>query len=366
MSTDLSTANDLAAYGLEGKELDGGWVVKEMIPTKPGQSGGNFSVPYRVEKNGKTYFLKAYDFGTFFNMAKNNAEGRKEKVSKVQILKEMSTAYEYERKLSEICEGGHVTKVSIVLDYGEVELDGYVFDWVPYLIFDLADGDVRTNLEFAKKINHAWRLKSLHDLAIGLKQLHAIEVTHQDLKPSNILLFDKESKICDLGRSICLKIESPYEGAPFSGDWSYAPPEIWYNYYIKDRHKRSFSTDAYMLGSMITFYFSGVTMSALLQKYLPSRFNWRYWEGDYREVLAYMDDAFFRALEEFTENVKDLEYGLKLVELVGYLCAPHPEKRGHPHNVKSKGSNYHMERFISSLDFLQKKAEVIAKKFKND
>lgn len=365
MSTDLSKTGELAAYGLEGNVLDGGWLVKEMIPKKPGQSGGNFSVPYKVEKNGKTYFLKAYDFGTFFNMAKNKADTRGEKTSKVKILKEMSTAYEYERNLSEICQDEHVTKVSVVLDYGEIELPDYVFDWVPYLIFDLADGDVRTNLDFAEKINHAWRLKSLHDLAVGLKQLHSIEVTHQDLKPSNILLFGKESKICDLGRSVCLKIESPYEGIPFSGDWSYAPPEIWYGYYIKDRHKRSFATDTYMLGSMIVFYFSGVTMSALLQKYLPSKFYWRFWDGDYKEVLAYMDDAFFRALEEFKENVKDLEYGSRLVELVNHLCNPYPEKRGHPNNVRSKGSNYSMERFISSLDFLQKKAEVIAKKFKN-
>lgn len=361
MSVNLSTEKDLAAHALEGLTLEGGWKVKEKIEKKPGQTGGHFSVSYKVEKDGEFYFLKAYDFGTFFNMEKNSTSEQNKSSTKMEILKKMSTAYEYEKNISELCEGEHVTKVSVVYDYGEVDLEGFVFDWVPYLIFRMADGDVRTNLEFAQKLNHAWRLKSLHDLAVGLKQLHSIEVTHQDLKPSNILLFEQDSKICDLGRSTCLKFESPYDGMPFSGDWSYAPPEIWYGYYVSDRNKRSYAIDTFMLGSMITFYFSGVTMSALLQKNLPSKFNWLTWENGYKEVLTYIDDSFYKSLEEFNENVKEHKWGSKLVQLVEYLCNPYPEKRGYPKNIESSGSSYSMERFISTLDYLQKKAEIEAR-----
>ena len=44
--------------------------------------------------------------------------------------------------------------------------------------------------------------------------------------------------------------------------------------------------------------------------------------------------------------------------MVEQLCYPFPEHRGHPRNIQSKGSNYNLERYISKLDLLKRKAEL--------
>ena len=65
-------------------------------------------------------------------------------------------------------------------------------------------------------------------MAVGLKQLHGIKISHQDLKPSNVLLYNEGfvSKIGDLGRSLCADIDAPHDnGINFPGDFTYAPPE---------------------------------------------------------------------------------------------------------------------------------------------
>lgn len=222
----------------------------------------------------------------------------------------------------------------------------------------MANGDVRKTLDFAAELDSAWRLKSLHDVAVGLKQLHNINVSHQDLKPSNVLIFNTESKIGDLGRSMCRDIDGPYNSKPYTGDWSYAPPELMYGYYEKDWNKRVFATDCYMLGSLIVFYFAGISMSALLRKHIPDNFAWENWKGSYVEIIPYLENGFLNALIEFERNIphSDIKEGLKL--LVEYLCNPFPEKRGHPKNIAFQGNNYNMERFITILDRLRRKAEL--------
>lgn len=45
-------------------------------------------------------------------------------------------------------------------------------------------------------------------------------------------------------------------------------------------------------------------------------------------------------------------------EIIGYLCNPDPIKRGHPKNIKAKGNNYSLERFVQKLDLLRRKAEI--------
>ncbi|TXB61794.1 protein kinase domain-containing protein [Phaeodactylibacter luteus] len=346
----MNTEN--AAHNLLNRTLSSGWFVKEKIKKTDNQTGSFFSVCYLVEKDGETCFLKAFDFSKFLTISDPNRKV-------VDVMNDMLTAYRYERDLSEHCKNKYVTKVAFVKVADEEMIPGYAISIVPYLIFDLADGDVRKKLDFSKKLDYAWRLKSLHDIAIGLKQLHAVEVTHQDLKPSNVLVYlSKESKIGDLGRSICRDIDGPYNKMVFSGDNTYAPPEIMYGYYEKDWKKRVFATDCYLLGSLVTFYFSGISMSALLRKNIPHNFSWEVWNGTYEELIPYLENGFSSALDEFEENIKEYKDRVELKKLVEYLCNPFPEKRGHPKTITSIGSNFNLERFISRLDYLKRKAEI--------
>jgi len=340
--------------------LKSGWFVKEKPERDPNQSGSNFSVGYIVEKDGETCFMKAFDFAGFLSVAiPKNAEGE---IDAVDVMNDMTNAFIYERDLSKHCRDKHVTKVSFVRESGQEFVQGiFSIPIVPYLIFDLAEGDVRKTLHFSTELDYAWRFKSLHDIAVGLKQLHTIEVSHQDLKPSNILVFDAESKLGDLGRSICKDMDGPYSKRAFTGDFTYAPPEIWYRYFERDWNKRVFATDCYMLGSLVVFYFSGISMSALLRKHIPDNFAFERWRGEFNEIVPYLENGFANAVIEFESNISRTDIKSELKQLVEYLCNPFPDKRGHPKNVTLRGSNYSMERFVTILDVLKRKAQIRVK-----
>ena len=350
-----------AAHNLENLTLKTGWYVKKKLHREPNQSGSFFSVGYTVERDGVTCFMKAFDFASFLALA-TPKEGEAN-IDAVDVINDMTNAYIYERDLSRHCQNKHVTKVVFVKEASQEFVSGFSISIVPYLIFDLAKGDVRLTLDFSHNLDYAWRFKSLHDIAVGLKQLHSIEVSHQDLKPSNILVFNSESKLGDLGRSICKGIDGPYNKKIFTGDYNYAPPEIWYGYYEEDWNTRVFATDCYMLGSLITFYFSGISMSALLTKHIPDTFKWGMWKGLFEEIKPYLENAFTIALQEFSNSINDNNIKHDLILLVKYLCNPLPEKRGHPRSIKLRGNNYSMERFVTMLDLLKKKAELKLNKY---
>lgn len=342
-----------AAHNLKGRILTTGWEVIEKIDRTASATGAFFSVCYKAKKNNEICFLKAFDFAKFFKMTKQS----KPAVDVTEIMADMLNAFNYEKQLSNLCRNHHVTKVTFVKDSGQEIVEGYPIAVVPYLIFDLADGDVRSMIDFSKKLDFAWRLKSLHEISVGLKQLHTIEVSHQDLKPSNILVFKDESKLGDLGRSICKSLKSPFDNSVFTGDFNYAPPEIMYDYYVEDWHERVFAADCYLLGSMVVFYFAGISMSALLKKYMPDNFWWDKWRGSYRDVKPYILDAFAQALSEFEESIEDEYFRKELRGVVEMLCYPLPNERGHPKNIQSMGSSYCLERFISKFYLLHRKAK---------
>lgn len=248
----MDRAHDNAANALLGRELKTGWKVFKKIEPKPGATGGFFSICYEVEKDGKVAFLKALNFQAFFQLFRGQPV--------VEIINEQTNAYQYEKSLLYRCKNNSLSKVTMVLDEGEEIIDEYTIPNVPYLIFEKADGDVRSFLNFKAEMDVAWKLKSLHNVVVGLKQLHSVEIGHQDLKPSNVLLYNNgiTSKIGDLGRSLCGDIEAPHEnGSDFTGDFSYAPPEFLYRYEEPDLHLRIRATDMYLFGSLCAFYFTG-------------------------------------------------------------------------------------------------------------
>lgn len=287
-----------AAESLTGRTLKNGWKVTEKIEQKIGGSGGFFSFCYLVKKDNEEAFLKALNFQAFFQLFKGK--------SIVEILNEQTNAYQFEKELLERCKNNKLSKVSKIIDEGEEFLEGFTIPNVPYLIFEMADGDVRGHMNYSKDVDIVWKLKSLHNVAVGLKQLHSIKIGHQDLKPSNILVYDNglTSKIGDLGRSLCADIKAPHETGNFPGDLNYAPPEFLYRYIHPDWNFRVRSTDMYLFGSLIVFYFSGANMTALIGKNLDPAFKWTDWKGTFKGVNDYLIDAFYKALKEFKSTIK--------------------------------------------------------------
>ncbi|WP_332032774.1 protein kinase domain-containing protein [Kaistella sp.] len=334
-----------AAESLEGITINNKWkVIKRILPEKK-NTGGCFSAAYVVEDEDGIAFLKAIDFNAFFS-GKGNV---------VDTMKKMTDAYTYERDLLHRCRKNSLSKISMIIDEGEVELDDFgVINKVPYLVFHMADGDIRTVIDFSSNVDLCWKLKSLHDICVGLKQLHGVKIGHQDIKPSNILLFDdkKVSKIGDLGRSLCQEISAPHDFGGFVGDPNYSPPEYYYGFTHTDWNLRVKSTDFYLFGSMITFYFSGLNMTTLLLQNTSKEFWPGKWGGDYTTVLPYLLDSFQKAIIEFKSSIEDDKLREELPKIVEYCCHPNPSLRGYkgPKGVHQLD----FQRTISKLDLLHK------------
>jgi serine/threonine protein kinase len=199
----------------------------------------------------------------------------------------------------------------------------------------------------------------LHHIAVGIRQLHGLEIAHQDLKPSNVLMFDDCSKVGDLGCASQKGTAAPRDTLPVPGDPAYAPPELLYHYVPRDWNPRRYACDVYLMGSMVAYFFTGLGMTQLWVPYLHEDHRPYVWGGTYAEVLPFVRDAFCRAIETFEKTIHPRTVGRALARILRELCDPEPERRGHPMNRRGvPGSEYSIERYLAEFDMLAGKAAV--------
>jgi eukaryotic-like serine/threonine-protein kinase len=193
------------AENLLGSTLENDWIVIERIAMGPHSTGGNFSVCYVVERGGQKAFLKALNLGRAFASKDFMA-----------ILEALVVAHNYECDILRVCAEKKLSKVVTILEDGVVPADPDNGIQIPvnYIIFEMADKTARDHIALAVKLDNAWKMRSLHNVAVGLNQLHKNGIAHQDLKPSNVLFFEKEkeSKIADLGRAESRSTQSIHYG----------------------------------------------------------------------------------------------------------------------------------------------------------
>lgn len=345
---------DKPAELLKGVVLDDGWEVVEPIKRSAGATGGAFSVPYLVERSerGQTTraFLKALDLSSAFEMD----------LPIVDALNHLTETYIYERDLVMRCAGSRMKNVVLGLTYGQVTVNNAFVDAsiaeVPYIIFEEADGDVRRFLELSDRLDDAILFRLLHGVANGLRQLHGADITHQDLKPSNVMTFASEAKIGDLGRASSGSGKGLFDDLVFAGDWTYAPPEYLYRHVLEDDRVRRRSSDMYQLGSLSVFLYTGVGMTGLLSAELDDTFHWRSWPNGYPKALPYVRDAFGRILVRLEGVVLD-RVGSDAIAVIRQLCDPDPLVRGDARRGDGF-QRYDMERFVSYFDRLARRAEM--------
>jgi eukaryotic-like serine/threonine-protein kinase len=334
---------------LLGKSLAGNWKVVELVKRSPTATGGNFCTGYIVEKaDGRRGFLKAMDYVAAFGHP--NAP---------MVLKGLSDAYLFEKSVCEKCRSHDLRRVVHAIDSGYIQADPtQLISRVEYLIFELADSDVRAHLDAQAWFDTAFALRALHNVATGLEQLHRADMAHQDLKPSNVLVFDNGSgsKISDLGRAWSKELPAPHDPLPIAGDPGYAPPEALYKDIPQDVKLRRYGCDLYHLGSLTVFLFTRSQAMALLIKYLAPE-HWPYsWSGSYADVLPYVQAAFAESLREFRGAVP-ASLADDLTEVVAHLCEPDPKKRGHPLNRQGHMNQFSLDRYISKFNLLAFRAE---------
>jgi serine/threonine protein kinase len=199
MTSRPSTSVQNPAQSLLGLELDGDWTVVEKMARLPQATGGHFSVSYVVESSdGTKAFLKALDYSAAIQQP-----------DVPRALQNMTTAFNHERDLLYKCAA--MSRVVTALADGEVRDAAWAIP-VNYLIFEWADRDSRAVVDASHQLDVAWSLRTLHHAAVGLQQLHATGIAHQDVKPSNVLIFHEAgSKLADLGRSSYRSSGGPFD-----------------------------------------------------------------------------------------------------------------------------------------------------------
>lgn len=356
MTEMLSPANTL-----EGKFLKEKWLVHKRIGNKdegvPG-TGGNFSVSYIVSdtETGKKFFLKAFDFS---NSLKRSAEAKRNVMADLHTL---TTIYQFENQLHQICDSKRLKRIVKVLDAGDEFVDGDFMKVVPYLVLELADqGDIRKYLSTSAEISIMAKLQHLKDVALGLIQLHNSSIAHQDIKPSNIMIFSElGAKIGDLGRASLQGQPQLHDAYNIAGDPAYAPPEQIYGYTVKEWLDRRQRCDLYQYGSLITFLFTGLTLNALLKMTLPSDISPRSWGGQgnsYELSLPYLEQAFEKILIEF-DTIKPEWMSKKLKDIVRQCSHPNYKLRGCSKTIIMKNPVLGIERFVSDFDLMLKKMKI--------
>ncbi|MVW87731.1 hypothetical protein EI969_17585 [Pseudomonas sp. PB101] len=354
-----------AAFRLSGLTLENGWVVGERLKTgaEAGGSGGFFSVSYAVSKAGKPAFLKAFDLVKA--LKSGQAAGR----SLVSILGDQAKAFAFETDLHDLCAGAKLKRIVRIIDHGEVYVPPEGSEQIlsiPYMIMELADGgDVRGYLGKNSAVDIEMKLTYLKDVVLGLFQLHGVKVAHQDLKPSNVMIFgDGMAKVGDLGRASRQDSVSLHDHLPIAGDRGYAPPEQLYGHALDNWLDRRMRCDLFQFASVVTFVFFGVTLNTALYEKLSVDLRPPYFGGacgSYSAALPFLLDAFDLAITKWGDNCPEW-LRLDLMRIIRQAGHPDYTQRGARKSLLQTVPQLGLNRFVSDFEKLILKSKIEVRK----
>jgi serine/threonine protein kinase len=351
----MTSAVAKAANRLLGKTLTDGWAVEMELPRTGTQTGGFFSTGYLAKnQNGRVAFLKAMDF--------SQAMGAPDFARAIQQIAEQ---FNFERDLLEFCNGKRMRNVVRSIGGGTIDLDDSndPMSRVQYFLFEPAHGDVRKVMDSLGDITLAWGLLVLHQAALGLDQLHTAAVAHQDVKPSNLLLFEnmRSAKVGDLGCASSMTAANPRDRLNIPGELGYAPPEQLYGHFSSEWRQRRIASDMYQLGSVAVFLFSGLSANALLATELSAAHHWTTPGILYADVLPFVRDAFGRVLAQLSAQMQS-SIEIEVLKIIEQLCEPDIARRGDPRRIRRGEPQYTLEPYVSRLGNLWRSAEIAHKR----
>jgi serine/threonine protein kinase len=360
-----------AAANLIGLELTGSRSGQKWTPTKkmsfePGVTPGAFSVGYEViDSEGNAAFLKASDLTMAF--------GAKDPV---EALLQLTQAHSFERDILDHCRGNRLNKIVTAIDSGteQIVTEG-VRDVVFYIVFELADGDLRKFVSAKRGNDLVWVLSAAHNFAVAMAQIHGVNVFHNDFKPGNALVFCDTEKISDLGRAASSSMSAAHSNYVCAGDPRFAPPEQLYHIenpsLRMDQHLRAKAGDLYNLGSVFHFLVTKrmVTSEVLIR--LDPHFRPQHahggWTDSYESALPHWRQQYEALISEFSDDLPS-EWSENFVfaisemrDLVLHLCDPDLRLRGDQSSNQPSHSKYSLEKIISKLDSLRNRVMVLSR-----
>jgi serine/threonine protein kinase len=335
----------MSIENLVGLTLDDNWLITELLSPSINGTGGHFSKQYKVKKGNKEAFLKAMDWSEALR-SKNVPEE----------LNRLTEEYLFEKRVGELCKKYKMSKVVTPIGFGQVlpPLGQYP---VHYIIYELANGDLRSDDLVSNFNNVGWLLRVMHHATVGMRQLHSKEILHQDLKPSNVLIFDDfTSKIADLGRASALTLPFKYDEMPFAGDSTYAPIDILMGARLVDFDEK-YLIDLYLLGSLLVYLILGVPTTPLIiekvkvMKGIP--------KGDFETVKPYIEIAFENIIQDVESKLINCSKRVRegVIDIIKEMCNPDPKRRGLKGQIKLKG-RANLERYISKVNLVTSFAEI--------
>ena len=282
------------ASRLVGKKI-GRWLVISKRNKDKKDNSGFFSTCYEVKDDeGNIAFLKAYNYQYAFGAAAGSADR----------LKDMTENFTYERDLLRFCKEHKMRRVVTAIDSGEYSEENEIIP-VPYLVFEVAQGSLKT-YNFVNNPDLAWKLLAFHGALVGLSQLHGEKIAHQDIKPSNILIFGQNySKISDLGSATQRDNNSNWCHDHHEGDLRYAPIELLYGYCSPDWNTRRFGADLFMMGGLLSYMITGANFLSLMVSNLPENIRPFKYGGTFFEAKPYLMNAYYQALDIVETSIPD-------------------------------------------------------------
>lgn len=368
MNVENSPSSHLVGKTFDGAKAGRSWLVKEKVNRPKGGTGGTFSVGYVAsDATGEDFFLKATDIGLL------RVDGDK---SKLEQMTDALNLQRFEREMLDICTVSGMNRIVRAVDYGELEVihEG-VKEFVFFIVFEKAVGDIRASARDYRKTGVSWVPRVIHNMAVATSQLHGKNISHNDIKPSNLLVFDAAvQKLSDLGRATCADHNGPWDRLKEAGDRNYSAPEAWgYQYLtpvsgtrVEHGYRKRF--DLYMLGSLIYFLLTEQSLNSVMAVYLRPEYGPSNWSGDFAGIMPYLRDVHGQAMAVMDAEVLST-YGdagrdnlTEILQAVRDLTNVDPELRGDRRNIVSGLQNHDLQRLISRTDILSKKLALLEKK----
>ena len=334
-----------------GTKLDNGWTIisvygQEGYATETNAHPRGFVAQH---KDGEKAFVKILELTLDPELSGKEA---------LLDLKTRIARFIYEEDLLKRCKEKKIKRVVRHIQSGKIQLGQN--QTVEYLMFELAEQDLGKHCGPEAEIDTESVLTILHQICVALEGMHFYSITHQNLIPNAVSVFDDQNaKLGDLSRAHDRSHKKPGQDDSCR-DPVYAPLEQLYQMQIPDLKVRQLSADLYFFGSLIAFVFTGVNMTALIHNHLQTEHHFQEWGGTYEDVLPYLFEAWEAALEELALSSDELVSD-EICDLVRYLTHPNPLERGFPgKKVKSEGQ-FGLRRFSSRIDAV-KKRYIIEKK----
>ena len=351
---------DFACLDLTGKIVSG-WSVGHRIVNK--DTTAKFSLFYEVTKNGQQAIMKVLNYERCHNGPLDGAKDRDSLISRE------TSAFHFESDLAEACAGSHMGNVIRYIERGTTEIPDYVIKTVSYIIYEMSEGTISEFLDFSTKSSFVAnmgvlvdKLKSLHQVAKGVKQLHTHLIAHHNITPQSVEVFENNSlyKIGGLQKSRTSQeiLHTPVAAKLFDGDYTFAPPEAYFNYKVSEDMDTYFQIDTYMLGNLIVYYLTSMNLTTLIDQKCPyTLLDWASRGAKYPEVLPEIMKAFNETLDEIEAAICEKDLRQPIIEIIEGLCHPDPVKRGYPGGFGKIQANADLQRVLTKLDILYGEAK---------